>query len=206
MGSGELGFLWIAEILSSRYGEEWRERMASEIVESLGNCISRKNLVSFIGTQPAWIPPLLGFLSLSEKLDKRRRRTLVALRILATNTGSADFGTMILPVLASLLLPAHPLQSRRLALKVFDRFMFGWFSPQMENVPSEDLNKLVRAVGDPFQFPDLPLQDGKPVDPPQYDPMINGHGCPDRVCIIGSMAEPPPVLEFHLLRRDRIHL
>jgi len=42
----------------------------------------------------------------------------------------------------------------------------------MENVPSEDLDKLVQAVGDPFQFPDFPLQDGKPVDPPYYDPMM----------------------------------
>ena len=40
----------------------------------------------------------------------------------------------------------------------------------MENVPSEDLNRLVQAVGDPFQSPDFPLQDGKPVDRPYYDP------------------------------------
>lgn len=157
MESGELDFLWIIVILNSRYEKEWRERMASEIVESLGNYVFRKHRVCFIGTQPAWIPPLLGFLPLSEKLNKRRRHTLVALRILATSTGSADFGTMILPVLVSPLLQTHPPQSRHLVLQVFNRTMFGWFSSQMENIPSEDLNKLVQAVGDPFQFPDFPL-------------------------------------------------
>jgi len=124
MESGELGFLWITEILNSRYEEEWRERVASEIVESLGNYIFRKYSVSFIGTQPVWIPPLLGFLSLREKLDKRRRQTLVALRILAASTGSADFGAIILPVLVLSLLQTHPPQSRRLALQVFNRFTF----------------------------------------------------------------------------------
>ena len=41
----------------------------------------------------------------------------------------------------------------------------------MESVPSKDLERPVQAVDDPFQFPDLPLQDGKPVDSPGYDPM-----------------------------------
>jgi hypothetical protein len=30
----------------------------------------------------------------------------------------------------------------------------------MENVPSKDLDNFLQAVGDPFKFPDLPLQDG----------------------------------------------
>jgi len=172
MESGELGFRWITEILNSRYEEEWREQVASEIVESLGKHFFRKHLVSFITMQPAWIPSLLGILSLSEKLDKQSRQTLVALRIMATSKASADFGTMILPILVSSLLPTHPLQSRRLAPQVFYRFMFGWFTSQMENVPSEDLNKLVRAVGDPFHSPDFPLQDGEPMHLPYCDPIM----------------------------------
>ena len=41
----------------------------------------------------------------------------------------------------------------------------------MENVSSKDLNGLAQAVADPFQFPHLPIQDGKPVYPTDYDPM-----------------------------------
>jgi len=168
--SGNLGFLWITEILNSGYEEEWRERMAGEVVESLGKYFFREDLKYPIGVLPTWIPPLLRFLSLNEKLDRRGGGTLVALRILATGPRSADFGTTVLPILVSSLLATHPLQSRRLALQVFGRSADDLFSSQMEKVPSKDLNKLVQAVGDPFQFPDLPLQDGKPVDPPNYDP------------------------------------
>ena len=172
MGDGELGFLWITEILNSEYEEQQREWMTSEVVQSLGRHFFRTNPVSFIDVEPAWIPPLLGYLSLNEKLDSTRSPGLVALRILATSPGYANFGPMILPILTSSLLPTHPLQARCLALNIFERFAFGWFSPQMGDVPSKDLERLVQAVGDPFQFPDLPLQDGKPVDPPNYDPMI----------------------------------
>jgi len=172
MGSGELGFMWIAEILNSGYEEEWRERMASQVVESLGKHFFREDSVSSISMQPAWIHSLLGFLSLSEKLDSREEHSLIALRILATSPRSTDFGTAVLPILVSPLLPTHPLQSRRIALQVFYRFASGWFSSQMENVPSEDLNKLVQAVGDPFQSPDSPLQDGGPMDLPDYDPTM----------------------------------
>ena len=171
MDSGELGFLWITEILKSGCSEHQRERMASEVMQSLGRHCLRENPVYTINLQPAWIPPLLGFLSLSEKLDTKRSSGFIALRILATSPASADFGPMILPILTSSLLPTHRLQARRLALNVFLRFMSGWFSSQMKNIPSEDLNKLVEAVGDPVQFPDLPLQDGEPVNPPDYDPM-----------------------------------
>ena len=172
MGSGELGFLWIAEILNSGYEEWWRERMASEVVESLGKLFFREDSLASINMQPTWIRSLLGFLSLSEKLDRRGKHNLTALRILATSPQSTDFGTMVLPTLVSSLLPTHPLQSRRIALQVFYTFAPGWFSSQMENVPSEDFNKLVQAVGDPFQSPDFPLQDGKPTDLPYYDPKL----------------------------------
>jgi hypothetical protein len=74
----------------------------------------------------------------------------------------------------------------------------------MENVPNKDLDKLLQAVGDPFQFLDPPLQDGQPV---VYAGLRahDGRGRPDRVCVIGFVAEPPPPLEFHLLRRDPVH-
>jgi len=172
MGSGELGFLWITEILNSGYEEEWREWMASQVVESLGKHFFRKGSVHSISMEPAWIRSLLGFLSLSEKLDRQGEPSLAALRILATSSESTDFGTTVLPILVSPLLPTHPLQPRRIALQVFYRFAPGWFSSQMENVPSEDLDKLVQAVSDPLQSPDLPLQDGKPVDLPWYNPTV----------------------------------
>jgi len=172
MGSEELGFLWIAEILNSGYEEEQREWMAREVVESLGRHFFREDSMPSISMQPAWIPPLLGFLSLSEKLDRQGEHSLIALRILATSPRSTDFGTMALPILVSLLLPTHPLQSRRIALPVFYTFAPNWFSSQMENFPSEDLDKLVQAVGDPFQSPDFPLQDGKPMDLTYYDPTM----------------------------------
>ena len=172
MDSGELGFLWITEILKSRYQEERREWMASEVVQSLGRHFFRTNPVSFINVEPGWIPPLLGFLSLSEKLDTTRSSGFIALRILATSPGSADFGPVILPILHSTLLPTGRLHARCLALNVFLRFMSGWFSSRMENIPSKDLERLVQAVDDPFQFPDLPLRDGEPVHPADYDPMM----------------------------------
>ena len=183
--SGELGFSWITEILNSGYGEQ-RERVAGEVVQSLGKHFFRTEPVPFINVQPTWIPPLLGFLSLSGRLDTTipsgftPLRTpngtgssgFIALRILATSRGSADFGPVVLPVLHPMLLPTHHLHARCLALNVFQGFMSGWFSPRMEEIPSKDLIMLVQAVDDPFGFPNLPLWDGKPVHPPDYDPMM----------------------------------
>ena len=171
MDSGELGFLWITEILNSGYQEQWRERMASGVVQSLGKHFFRKEPMHLIDMQPAWIPPLLGFLSLSEKVDSPKSSGFIALRILAASRGSADFGPVIVPILHSTLLPTDRLRARHLALNIFLKFVSGWFSLQMENVPNKDLERLVQAVDDPFQFPDLPLQDGKPIDPPDYNPM-----------------------------------
>ena len=43
----------------------------------------------------------------------------------------------------------------------------------MSHVLNKDLDKLLRAVGDPFQStPDLPLQDGKPWDVADDEPMM----------------------------------
>ena len=170
MGSGELGFSWITEILNSGYQEDQCERLASEVMELLGKHFFHSHPVFFIDLKPAWVSHILRFLSLSEKLKTAQSTQFAALHILAFSPGSADFGPMILPILTSLLPPIHPLQARRLALSVFLRFMPGWFSPQMENVRSKGLEKFVQAVGDPFQFLDLPPQDGKPVHPPEYHP------------------------------------
>ena len=171
MGSGELGFLWITGILDSGYEDDVREQVASMVVGSLGKHLLRGDPDS-IDVPPAWISPLLGFLSLSKKLDTTRSSGFVALHILAASPGYADFGPTILPILCSALLPTHPLQARRLALTIFLKFASGWFSSQMENIPGGDLKRLVQAVSDPFQFPDLPPQDGKPVDPSHYNPIM----------------------------------
>ena len=171
MDSGELGFSWVAAILNSGYEEQQRGEVASKVVELLGKHFFHKDLVYLVDVQPAWIPPLLGFLSLGEKLDTAESTRFIALRILAISQGSAAFDVTILPILTSTLLPTHPLQARHLALNIFLKFMSGWFSPQMENVPTEDLDKFIQAVEDPFQFPDLPLQDIEPVYPPDYEPI-----------------------------------
>jgi len=181
MGTGDLGFLWITEILNSGYEEYWRYEMASGVVELL-----RKHFRSEITKypldmqpawmQPAWMPPILGFLSLCEKfyatglpLDSAP----VAFRILSTSPGSADLCTTILPVLTSTLLPTHPLRARSLALKVFVRWRSGWFSSQMETVLHKDLNKFLQAISDPFQFATgLPPQDGKPAVATYSEPTI----------------------------------
>ena len=78
---------------------------------------------------------------------------LTALQILLCCQVDADFGITLLPILASILLQDHPLQSRSL-LKVFHGLMSRWFSQKMEIVSSKNLNKLLRAIGDPFQHPD----------------------------------------------------
>jgi hypothetical protein len=170
MGSGELGFLWITEILNSECQENRRVWLVSGVVKLLGKYFFHKNMVYFV--KQAWIPPLLRFLSLDGGSGATEPAHLIALRILAISHGSADSCKMILPILTSSLLPTHPLQARLLALKIFINFASGWFSSQMENIPSNDLEGFVQAVGDPFKFPDLPLQDGEPVNPPNFNPAM----------------------------------
>jgi len=176
MGTGERGFLWITEILNSRYPEGECYRIASQVVQLLGNHFYSKDLEHPIDVQPAWIPPLVGFLSLHERLyttDSPSYPGCIALRILSASRGSAHFGATILPFLTLALLPTHHHQSRSSALKVFHRFMSGWFSPQMENILDRDLENLLQAVGDPFQFTtDLPLQDGRPVGTADPEPTM----------------------------------
>jgi len=145
--------------------------MAREVVRLLGKRFYSWG--SYHGVKSAWIPPLLAFLSLSEKfpsINSPQDSRFIALHILSTSRGYSGFCKSLLPVLTSTLLPTHPLQSRSLALKIFHTFVSGWFS-EMENVPDKDRGNLLEAIGDPFQFnPDLPLQDGKSVGRADYEP------------------------------------
>jgi len=157
--------LWLADILNSGYPDNEQHDVAIRIIQLLGKRFCP------IPMELSWIPPLLDFLSLCEKLHSTKGFT--ALRILSSNWESSDFGTSILPVLTPILLPTHPLQSRVLALKIFYRFAAGWFSLQMENILHNDLDKFLQAVGDPFQFPDHSLHDGQSMDMVNYNPMKN---------------------------------
>ena len=167
-GNVEYGFLWIADLLKSRYRDYKRYSMASLVVQSLGKWFDSCNP----DLPPGCIPPLLGFLSLSEEfctIESHPNPGFTALRILLSSKQSSDFGPMLLPVLSSTLLPTHPLESRGLALKIFCRSVAGWFSPRMGKVLFRDLARLLQAVDDPFQFP---LLDGQAMVAVDYRPMI----------------------------------
>jgi len=168
INSGKYGFLWLGDILNSRYPDDERHAAANRVIQLLGK--------RFYPTEPgpeefssSWIPPLLDFLSLCEKLHSAEGSA--ALRILSYRQRYSDFGARIIPVLTSTLLPTHPLQSRVLALKIFRRFAPGWFSSQIETILHKDLDNFLQAIGDPFQFPDYSLQDGRSVDTADYEPM-----------------------------------
>jgi len=161
MDNAELGFSWITEILNSKYEDRDRYWMASRVVELLGKHFHFGDPEDILYVQCAWIPPLLDFLSLSERfyaMEHPPYTGILAIYILSSSQVSADFAATILPILSSTLLPTHPLRSRGLALKTFRMLISGWFSTQMESVLYNDLNKLLQAVGDPFQStPDPPL-------------------------------------------------
>ena len=172
----ELCFYWITDILSSRYAAGERCRLAGKAVELAWEQV--KPMISktgtFYGVKAAWVPPLLDFLQLSEEfysVECQSAPGALALQILSASQGYDGFGPKLLPTLASTLLPAHPLSSRESALKVFHRFIPGWFS-QMESVSNADRAGLLQAVGDPFQSaPDTPLQDKEHVFTNEYEPM-----------------------------------
>jgi len=149
--------------------------MASHVVRLLGKQLDSDGPGRISCVNGTWADPLARFLSLCEKFhttDSPPYPGSIALRLLSVSPESAGYGGMILPVLTWTLLPTHPLQWRGLALKIFHTFGFGWFSPQMQIVSDEDLGKFLQVVGDPFQYtPDLPLQDGNPAGPADYDPM-----------------------------------
>jgi hypothetical protein len=174
--AGDIGFSWVVEILNSSYPEDERYRMASTIVKLLGKYFYSELPERDPDVDPTWMLPLIGFLSLCEKFYSEESPPypgFITLRILSTSPKYPDIGAPILPILASILLPTHPIQSRSLALKVFYRLIPQWFSSQMENVSDEDLQKLLRAVGDPFQFtPDIPFQTGQPAFTANYEPIM----------------------------------
>ena len=64
MNSGNLGFMWITQILNSGYPEEERYQMASTVVRLLGKEVDSHPPKYFVY---GWISPLLDFLSLGEK-------------------------------------------------------------------------------------------------------------------------------------------
>jgi len=65
------------------------------------------------------------------------------------------------------------LYDHAVALKLFHGFVSGWLSSEMNDVLNKNLDKLPRAVGDPFQStPDLCLQDGKPGEATDDEPMM----------------------------------
>ena len=163
-GSGEYGFSWLANLLHSEYPDDERYELAVRVVEFIKTQLDSNDPEYF---PPDWIPPLLDFLSLGEKLYPTTSLLypgFVALRILSSSPGYSVFGVNISPILTSILLPTHPLQSCILGLRVFYRFIEGWFSSEMKDVLSKDLDKLLQAVGDPFHFSDRALQDGKPAN------------------------------------------
>ena len=161
MGTEEMFFFWISEILNSGYPEEERYSVASEMVRLLGPRYCGSRLYTS-DMQPAWIITLLNFLSLCENFSTTESPPhpgLVALHIISFGPRDADLGTALLPILTPMLSPHHPLRSREPVLTVFCRFMRGWFSSQMETISGHRPDQFLRAVGDPFHLPLEPFQD-----------------------------------------------
>jgi len=175
MGTGEMGFLWISEILNSRYSGYEQDLMISWVVHLLGKQFYSGGQEPFSDMQSVWIPPLLSYLTRCEKTYAESPSPYsgsIVLGILSNSPGYANFGTTLLPILMSTLSPTHPLQSRSLALQIFHRFVSGWFSSRMETVSNSELEGLLRAVGDPFHSaPDI-LQDGKLIGTAEYNSMM----------------------------------
>lgn len=161
-------FLWIADILDSPYKAEEQYWMAGKVVELAWNQIK------LCDVKTDWIPPLLGFLHLSENFYSTEHQSApgtLALRILSASSGYDGSGPATLPILTSMLLPTHPLSSRRIALKVLCQFISGWL-PEMGSVSSKDRAKLLQAVGDPFRsVPEIPLQDEEQAFVGVHEPM-----------------------------------
>lgn len=119
----------------------------------------------------AGVRPLLDFLLSSERSPRAESPPypeVIALQVGSIAARYGYFDPAILPVLTRMLLPTHPLQSRTLALRLFQQPEFGWYSSQS----GVDHAILLEAVGDPFQFiPDLPPQDSQSMTRAPYDPM-----------------------------------
>ena len=171
----KLCFSWITDILNSRHVAVERYRMAGKVVELVWKHIKPKVSHPLYVVGPVWTLPLLRLLQPSEEFYSAGSQSApgaLALWILSNSPGFGDFGSEILPILTSTLLPTHPLQSRKSSLMVFHQFVSGWFSLQMENVSDEDRARFIHAVGDPFQStPDIPPLDEQHVVMNGYEPM-----------------------------------
>ena len=171
----EACILWLRQILDSEYPEDMRYLMASSVVAFFGKQLGSPLAERFDHVHSAALRPLLDFLLLSEKfypVESSPYPGVIALRILSIETGRGDFDPELLPILTSTLLYTHPLQSRRLSLKLFLRPGLEWLSPQAEIYSSVERARLLEAIGDPFQFtPDLPPQDGQPNVTTDYNPI-----------------------------------
>ena len=98
--------------------------MVSSVVTFFGKQFSSPFTERFNHIYSAALRPLLDFLLLSERFYfavPPPHSGVIAPRILTSDTGREAFGQTILPALTSALLPTHPLQSLRLALKLFQR-------------------------------------------------------------------------------------
>ena len=165
---GKLGYLWINPILKSKYQDHERHEMCSWVVRLLGDYFYPANPEHQPEERPPewgtdWAPPLLSFLSLNEKLCPATASTgplpcpgFTALRILSDSRPPfSRLCATILPLLTSALSLTHPQQLRGMALNVFQKLRPGWFTSRMKNLPNEDLEKLLRAIGDPFQVTEV---------------------------------------------------
>lgn len=177
-GDAEPGFSLMTSLLNSKYPEDSCYQMACGVMELLGRWFDSVAIHIY---RLNWIPALLGFLSLCEKFYTTQSPPypgLIALRILSTCPEYPGFSTMVLPILTPILLPTHPLQSRSLALKVFYQLMHKWSPPQRETVLANDLNRLLQAVGDPFQS----IPEGESMEAADCGPVVAA------VTLIGLMA------------------
>jgi len=166
---------WIHEIIDSAYPEDERFSMASSAVALLGKQFGPQFSEHSPRVLATGIRPLLDFLLLSERHHSPESPTypgVVALRFLLDATPYRRLDPNILPILTSTLAPTHHLQSRTLALKLFQRPGFEWCTSQAEGFSDTDRARLLEAVGDPFQFtPDHLPQDGQPTTTTHYEPM-----------------------------------
>ena len=187
MNFQEACVLWLRQILNSGYPEDMRYLMASSAVVFFGKQLGSPFAEQFNHIHSAALRPFLDSLLLSERLyptESPPYPGVIALRILSIETGRGDFDLAILPVLTSTLLPTHPLQSRRLALKFSQRPDLGRFSPQAEAFSSVERARLLEIRSNlPQIFPRrMGNQRSQPI-------MILYRARPlDRVCGIGSMA------------------
>jgi hypothetical protein len=161
----DVGFALIKEILRSSFSEESRYKMAGVVVRLLGSYDRRGFKLNFVMWNPKKSAPLLDFLLLSERFYVKTSAPFpesIALYILSITYKSTGFSAKILPILSSTLLPTNHLQSRSLALEVFNTLSLGLLSSQMEKITAAELENLLRAVGDPFLFNRDTLPDGLP--------------------------------------------